>query len=168
MSYLFIYLNPKNLKNEENRIKLELNEDSISSITVEQLKDKLTDQLDLLQDQKLLLPKNYDLTFFGRRLKCSNQLSNYGVKTGAFLFVLPSDKEDLSEQTSSKEKKAKKIDQQEIAKKMVTIRTALVNSSFRSMLNRLYDKEFRDNIVACTPELRNNIIAFGNLDRFCK
>lgn len=147
MSYLYVCRDPQNLNDQT---KLEFNDTNLSSITVQELKSRLS------AIHADLLPNNYELTFFGKQLKAKGQLSNYGIKTGANLFVLAKQPETND---ASKDRKSK-IDQAELQKMMVAIRTALVNSNFRLMLNRLYDKEFRENIVACTPSLRENIVAF--------
>lgn len=151
MPFVYVYLDQHNL-NDANRLKLDFVDLNLSSITVDDLKDKLT------TDYRDQLPVSYELSFFGRQLKSKNHLSYYGIKTGAYLFVFTNQLNEHQDD-QSKEKKIK-FEQTELQKMMTPIRTALVNSNFRMMLNRLYDKDFRENIVACTPQLRDNIVAF--------
>lgn len=163
MSYVYVCLDSKS-SNEQNRIKLEFKDANISSITVNDLKRQLSSSASANSRSELPeLPKNYYLTFFGRVLKPDNQLSNYGIKSGAYLFVLPSGSppQTADQAEASKEKKPR-LEQQELQKMMAAIRTALLNPSFRTMLSKVYDRDFRDNIIACTPGLRENIVAFGN------
>ena len=152
MSYLYVCLDPAN--SQQNRIKLEFKDANTSSITVDDLKSRLTSA------GQSNLPDSYHLTFFGRVLKPNNQLSNYGIKTGACLFVLPG---QLAVEPAEASKNQKpKIEPEELQKMMIAIRTALQNQNFRTMLSKVYDRDFRDNIIACTPGLRENIVAFGN------
>jgi len=152
MSYLYVCLDAQN--SGKTKLKLDFNDTNIGSITVEELKEKL-------KATQPNLPKNYDLTFFGKILKSNNKLSSYGIKTGANLFLISNlyEKQDHDNESNSQSK----IQPSELNKAMLAIRTALMNPNFRSMLNRLYDKEFRDNIVNCIPGLRENIIAFSIL-----
>lgn len=155
MSHLFVYLNPKELTSQ-NRIKLEFNDENISSITVEELKEKLS-------STRSDLPSNYDLTFFGRSLKKESKLSNYGIKTGAKLFLLALQETKENETGQQKDKKSK-FEQKELEKMIIAIRTALFNAKFRQMLNQLYDKDFRENLLAVVPALKDNIIAFSKFN----
>lgn len=59
-----------------------------------------------------------------------------------------------------KGKKAK-YDQTEIHNMILASRTALLNADFRKTLKKLYEKDFRESLMQCTPDLRNDPIALG-------
>lgn len=161
MSFVYVCLDPKCSTEQQNRIKLEFKDENISSITVDDLKRQLCSSADDRPDGLPGLPKNYHLTFFGRVLKPNNQLSNYGVKSGACLFVLPNDSPSSTQGDRAEASKKPRLEPAELQKMMDAIRTALLNPSFRTMLSKVYDRDFRDNIIECTPGLRENIVAFG-------
>jgi hypothetical protein len=45
---------------------------------------------------------------------------------------------------------------------VIALRTALMNSSFRSILDKLSESEARENLMAVTPGLREDPTTFGN------
>ena len=47
---------------------------------------------------------------------------------------------------------------------VIALKTALMNSGFRQMLDKLSEPEFRDNLIAVTPGLGEDATALGSLN----
>jgi hypothetical protein len=104
---------------------------------------------------------------FGRVLTSDKTLEWYGIKNGTTIFMLNKINYDylVDNQTKDKSNKEKankeKASQSDIQHMVIALRTALMNSSFRSILDKLSESEARENLMAVTPGLREDPITFG-------
>jgi hypothetical protein len=100
---------------------------------------------------------------FGRVLTSDKTLEWYGVRNGTTIFVLKKINYDYLIDNQTKDKSNKeKAPQSDIQNMVIALRTALMNSSFRSILDKLSESEARENLMAVTPGLREDPITFGN------
>ncbi|CAG2180462.1 unnamed protein product [Oppiella nova] len=125
---------------------------------VKTLSQLVSKELDITEDK-------FDLMCFGRILSSDQMLDSYGVKEGTTVFVL--NKTDLSafEDNSDTEPMDTRpaICQSDIQHMVIALRTALMDNSFRQMLEKLSEPEFRENLMAVTPGLREDTTAFAIL-----
>ncbi|RWS20501.1 hypothetical protein B4U80_00525 [Leptotrombidium deliense] len=156
MSTLFICNKTKSLTAED---VIELSDVNLSS-NVESLCSLIA--------QKLAIPyesdePSFELICFGRHLKAEKQLSAFGIRSGCTVYVFPVDSKRKDVIVDKGKKPKLDQNQTEINQMVVALRTALMNSSFRNMLKKLYEKEYRDNLIACTPSLKNDPTAVAIL-----
>ncbi|RWS03150.1 ubiquitin-like protein 7 [Dinothrombium tinctorium] len=140
-------------------VKLHVNE---AMLSVSSLYALIAKRLNLDYDENA---PSFHLICFGKILKPEKQLSNYGIRNGTVIYVLKKfvDEEKLKKEARDETGKKPKLDQTEINRMVIALRTALIIPSFRNMLDKLHEKEFRENLMACTPALRNDPIAFAIL-----
>lgn len=108
--------------------------------------------------------EQFDLMCFGKILMNNKTLEWYGIRNGSTIFVL--NKICFIERNieSNNEMTVKvKPNQSEIQHMVIALRTALMNASFRSMLDKLSEDESRENLMAVTPGLREDPTVFAIL-----
>ena len=103
---------------------------------------------------------------FGRVLNEDKSLDFYEITNGTTVSVInktnlinPKEK-TIKLETESKESK-QKINQSDIQHMVIALKTALMDSSFRQMLDKLSEPEFRENLIAVTPGLREDPTTLG-------
>lgn len=145
-------------------IKLDLQDEVCDTnvLTVGNLMTTIKDKLNLTG-----LIDDYQLVCFGKKLKEEKPLTHYGIKSNATVHLFLKSAEERSadkkvDENPGREKKAK-VDQKEMHNMVVASKTALNNSSFRQMLTRLHENDFRNNLIQCTPGLRDDPIAIAAL-----
>ncbi|XP_053202525.1 ubiquitin-like protein 7 [Panonychus citri] len=141
--------------------------------------NKLTvDNLMVAIKEKLSLTgsiEDYQLVCYGKKLKGDKQLSHYGIKSNAVVHLFlksieerTSDRKMDDSDSKGKGKKAKFENspmemEVELHTMAIASKTALMNKSFRQMLSRLLEADFRNNLIQCTPGLKDDLIAIAAL-----
>lgn len=107
---------------------------------------------------------------FGRILVPNKTLDSYGIRSGTTVFVLNKislcfdnlTNKSINTNNSNNEKTNKgKALHSDIHHMVIALRTALMNASFRNILDKLSESESRENLMAVTPGLREDPITFG-------
>lgn len=135
--------------------------------TVETLFSLVKNKLELQQSGQ-----EFELICFGKSLKPDKPLAHYGIKNGTIVYVFK--KRDMSFGSSDKAESAATVckwqkeamprnSEQEINRTGMTLRTTIADSNFKNMLEKLHDKDFRENLLACTPGLRDDPVALAIL-----
>lgn len=177
MATFYVCSKVDNLNNQQvTPLKLEDDDcDDILKLTVGKLLAKVVADLKLSS-----MSDDYQLICFGRKLDENRLISHYGIKSNAIVYVFrknlkegcrsnsnynssSSSCDNSSHSKGGDKGKKKKFEQQEITNMVVASRTALVSPAFRKMLIKMNESDFRDNLVQCTPGLKDDPIALGIL-----
>ncbi|XP_074600787.1 ubiquitin-like protein 7 [Brevipalpus obovatus] len=174
MATFYVCSKVDNLNNEKvTPLKLEDDDcDDIMKLSVGKLLAKVVTDLKLTQ-----MSNDYQLICFGRKLDENRLISHYGIKSNAVVYLFRKNlKEGCMNSSNSSSScdngghkkgvdkgKKKKFEQQEITNMVVASRTALVSPAFRKMLIKMNESDFRDNLVQCTPGLKDDPIALAVL-----
>ncbi|XP_054153133.1 ubiquitin-like protein 7 [Oppia nitens] len=127
--------------------------------TVDSLSQLVSKQLDLSEDM-------FDLICFGQLLTADQILNSYGIKNGTIVYVI--NKTHLNPTTNSPTNSQSMdtktpTNHSEIHQMIIALRMALPNPKFRQMLDKLSETEFRENLIAVTPGLREDPTTFAIL-----
>lgn len=153
-------------------VKLEL-PDPTSNATVEQLFHLVTSKLEIKGDTA------FELICFGRSLNPQKTLADYGIKSGTIIYVFKQRPvyKPLSAQIQEgkpEDPKGKTPKEKDMHNMLVALRSALQQPAFKGLLEKLSGTEFRENVFACVPGLREDPTAIAVLqdadllETFCK
>lgn len=145
---------------------LKLNIDDINSTKVDTL-------LDLVSQLLNINKQCFDMMCFGRiLLSIDKTLDFYGITNGTTIFVMKklsmitsgdnSNQLTTNSDISGNQSKPK-YSQFDIQNMVIALRTALMNPLFRNMLDKLSETEARENLMAVTPGLREDVTTFAIL-----
>ena len=109
---------------------------------------------------------------FGRVLNEDKTLDSYEITNGTTVFVIkktnlinPKEKTMESEPKEEPKEMKLKINQSDIQHMVIALKTALMDSKFRQMLDNLSEAEHRENLMAVTPGLREDPTTLGLFNR---
>lgn len=133
-------------------VKLEI-PDLTLGMTVDDLYDKIAKHLDLDVN-------SVELVAYGRFLQKGKTLGYYGVRSSSVIFVHNKRPQKDTESTASS---LQTFDQIESHRIVTAVKTALLNPDFRTVIEKLKEKEAQDNLMAVTPGLSDDPIAMSIL-----
>ncbi|KAI1293619.1 Ubiquitin-like protein 7 [Halotydeus destructor] len=146
---VFVISKLETLQNEA-EVEVNLPEPALST-SVKDLYDLVTTKLNLKES-------SFDLICFGKILSPDNTLAFYGIRSGAIVFAFERRVEDKGCDVHKQ-----KLDPLEIKRMIIGFKTALVNPKFKDMFDKLKEREFRENVIECTPGLGNDPVALALL-----
>ncbi|OTF72989.1 hypothetical protein BLA29_004787 [Euroglyphus maynei] len=139
--------------------------------------DELADQITKLWN---LDKQTFDIVCFGKLLDFSKTLDFYGIENGTMLYLLKKKSTDVilldggkNSQKSNADETASNVSSSsqpfhhnfttEQQGQCIALKSALLNSSFRQVIENLSDFDNRENLMTVNHELRNDPSLFGVL-----
>ena len=105
---------------------------------------------------------DFEMVAYGRILKRDKHLAHYGIKSNSLVYLYRK-RGGASEPKPEASGSVVKVDTKEIQDMVFALKAALANPNFKSVLDKLNEKDFRDKLLSGTPGLKDDPMALSIL-----